>query len=145
MSEAQWTTLLDETKRLRSKLHWALNALNRVEQDIIRLRDDWDDQQNVLQENERLVEFNYRLMAELAQHGWGDFHYGDQPQDPAIVRLLKEGNFGRSTDTEAPSTDATPPAESDRGTGEWEDTMGRRGSGEVPDGFGVLPPIGGTG
>lgn len=31
-----------------------------------------------------------RLREELAKHGWGDFHYGDTPQDPNIVRLLEE-------------------------------------------------------
>ncbi len=30
------------------------------------------------------------LRTELAKHGWGDFHYGDQGQDPAIMRLLEE-------------------------------------------------------
>lgn len=28
------------------------------------------------------------LKAELAKHGWGDFHYGDQSQDPNITALL---------------------------------------------------------
>lgn len=31
-----------------------------------------------------------RLRAELARWGWGDFHYGDQPQDRAIVALLED-------------------------------------------------------
>jgi len=31
-----------------------------------------------------------RLAAELARHGWGDMHYGDQPQDRNVVRLLDE-------------------------------------------------------
>lgn len=35
-------------------------------------------------------DFADRLAAELARHGWGDFHYGEQPQDPAIVALLDE-------------------------------------------------------
>lgn len=35
-------------------------------------------------------DFADRLAAELAKHGWGDFHYGAQPQDPAIVALLNE-------------------------------------------------------
>jgi len=36
-------------------------------------------------------EFIRRLMAELRKHGWGDFHYGAQQQDPNIVALLREG------------------------------------------------------
>lgn len=121
----------------------------------------------------KLREFNQRLMAELAQHGWGDFHYGATPQEPSIVALLKEGGFGsygetinineepnsferdpapgtprgdvHTTNTQTPSgTDATPDA-SDRGSGEWEDTMGRRGSGEVPDGAWLLRRFGKSG
>lgn len=35
-------------------------------------------------------DFADRLVAELKQHGWGDFHYGPQDQDPSIVALLRE-------------------------------------------------------
>lgn len=48
---------------------------------------------NVLHEVERLKDLNGRLMEELAKHGWGDFHYGPQDQDPNIVALLEEGKF----------------------------------------------------
>lgn len=39
---------------------------------------------------ETLRDFNRRLVEELGKHGWGDFHYGPQEQDPAIVRLREE-------------------------------------------------------
>lgn len=35
-------------------------------------------------------DFADRMAAELARHGWGDMHYGDQPQDRNVVRLLAE-------------------------------------------------------
>ena len=35
-------------------------------------------------------DFADRLAAELARHGWGDMHYGGQPQDRNVVRLLAE-------------------------------------------------------
>ena len=38
-------------------------------------------------------DFIQRLMKELSQHGWGDFHYGPQDQDRNIVALLEEGGF----------------------------------------------------
>jgi hypothetical protein len=41
-------------------------------------------------EVERLLDHRARLREELAKHGWGDFHYGDQGQDPAVVALLEE-------------------------------------------------------
>lgn len=47
----------------------------------------------VLQEIELLQrdrQHKQLLRTELAKHGWGDFHYGEQPQDPNIVRLLEE-------------------------------------------------------
>jgi hypothetical protein len=37
-----------------------------------------------------LQDHRARLREELAKHGWGDFHYGDQGQDPAVVKLLEE-------------------------------------------------------
>lgn len=42
---------------------------------------------------QQALEFNQRLMKELSQHGWGDFHYGPQEQDRNIVALLEEGGF----------------------------------------------------
>ena len=47
----------------------------------------------VLGEIQRLQDFNQRLMNELAQHGWGDMHYGPQEQDRNIVALLEEGGY----------------------------------------------------
>lgn len=29
------------------------------------------------------------LATELRKHGWGDFHYGDQPQDACVVTALR--------------------------------------------------------
>lgn len=37
-----------------------------------------------------LRDYIERLRVELAKHGWGDMHYGNQPQDPNIVALLEE-------------------------------------------------------
>lgn len=41
-------------------------------------------------ERDRLLRHREALREELAKHGWGDFHYGDQGQDPEVVRVLKE-------------------------------------------------------
>lgn len=43
----------------------------------------------------RLEDFLGRVMEELDKHGWGDFHYGPQPQDPAIVKLKEEYNASK--------------------------------------------------
>lgn len=37
-----------------------------------------------------LSDFTERVVTELAKHGWGDFHYGDQPQEPEIVAPIEE-------------------------------------------------------
>jgi hypothetical protein len=44
----------------------------------------------VKRELKRLRDQKTRLRTELAKWGWGDMHYGDQPQDAAIVALLEE-------------------------------------------------------
>lgn len=48
---------------------------------------------SVLGDLENAEDFIQRLMKELSQHGWGDFHYGSQEQDRNIVALLEEGGF----------------------------------------------------
>ena len=95
-------------------------------------------------------DFIQRLMAELAQWGWGDVHYPGQHQAVSVVTLLKEGGFGNygwtimqegniyERDTEAPSTDVAPPATSNRGPGEWEDTVGGSRGREEPNGPWIL-------
>ena len=82
-------------------------------------------------------DFIQRLMAELDKHAWNSFNH--VLPNPSIVALLKEGNFGNHTNTEAPSTDVASPTTSDRGPGEREDLVGWCGSWEVPDRFRLLP------
>jgi hypothetical protein len=94
--------------------------------------------EDLMRDNTNLIGFNQRLMAELAQHGWGDFHFTGQPQSPAIVALLKEGRYG-----DYAGTDASPAGGSGE-SGEREDPVGRSGSREDQDSASVLPEEGGT-
>jgi hypothetical protein len=130
-TEAQWMTILDELKRHRYFVNRLLGGLNRIEEDLIKLRD----------EHDALGEYTERLRMELSRHGWGDFHYGGLPiQDPDIVALLNERgtNGSRHPNTEAPSTTTTPSTTSDRGTEQRQNPVGRRGGREESDGSGVL-------
>jgi hypothetical protein len=40
-----------------------------------------------------------RLAAELNKWGWGDFHYGETPQDPQVVALVEEHKRRRDNET----------------------------------------------
>lgn len=42
------------------------------------------------QENEELRYLATVMAQELAKWGWGDFHYGPQPQDRNVVAVLEE-------------------------------------------------------
>lgn len=30
---------------------------------------------------------------ELTKHGWGDFHYGDQPQEASVVQVVEQARL----------------------------------------------------
>lgn len=121
------------------------------------------------------INFNQRLMKELAQHGWGDFHYGSTGQDRNIVALLEEGGYqydrasvtkgwdyneytvrgepesliDRTTRVDPRSIIQSPtdasPTGGDREPGQREDSVGRSRRREIFDGLGILHEEGGTG
>jgi len=39
-------------------------------------------------QRDALREVGDAMAEELVQHGWGDFHYGDQPQDRSVVEAI---------------------------------------------------------
>jgi hypothetical protein len=54
------------------------------------LEEPWQQWSAMCDEIDRLRDFTDRAVNELAKHGWGDFHYGPQPQKAEIVALVEE-------------------------------------------------------
>lgn len=82
----------------------------------------------VLEEIQRLQDFNQRLMNELAQHGWGDMRFGETEQDRNIVSLLEEGGYqferGTTSSSEGSDRESGKREDSVGGSRNWEDTHG---------------------